>query len=49
METHKGTPREEVLNAILGALRNRRQDWEIKGAIVHQWVDLVIPDLAGGA
>ena len=37
------------MKAILVALKKNRQDWEIKGAVVDRWVDLVIRDLDGGA
>lgn len=49
VETDEKIDPEEILKVVLRALRKNRQDWEIKGSIVTDWVDLVIPDLDGGS
>ena len=49
VETEEKAAPEEVLKAITGTLRKARQDWEIKGMIATNIVDLVIPDLDGGS
>lgn len=49
METNKNVTPAAVLTPVLEALKRSRQDWEIKGMIATDFVDLIIPDLDGGA
>ena len=48
METDEKTSPEEVLKAVVGALKKSPQVWEIKGAIATNIKRLVILDLGGG-